>query len=293
MPKNIFRPPPTYIPHYKPATIKRITCLIAIFWGIILVISSCDKEDSRNRMLLSLQVGCSPEVFSVPGNYIDSIYYSFNKISQVNKYFPNYVERNTKARFEYSENEVKIFVTDFYWGSWRDIIYYTLTFESGKISQVETNSGRVKANYFYENDNLNYVLYSKGGKVTDSIAVQWELKGNNISRASWFQFDETIKMYQLTDAVNYSFDDKNNPYKNSLHFLYNFYDCEEFSLDYFNMNNPKTIKSLDYELHKGYIYNYNLHTEYSYNENNYPTSVIFYDLLNQISDRNTISYNCK
>jgi hypothetical protein len=277
----------------RPKSVKSIVSLLLMFWSIVFIYSGCKKEESRNRMLLSLQIGCSPGIFRVPGSYSDSIYYTNDKISRIDKYYAYSSERNTKARFEYSDNDVKILVRDFYWGSWRDVIYYSLSFKDGNIYQVETNSGRVKANYFYKNNKLTHIIYTSENRLSDSIAVQWELKGNNIARASWFIFDETIKMYQLADAVDYSYDDKNNPHKNSLHFLYNFYDAEEFSLDYFNMNNPKTIKSLNYELHTGYIYNYNLHTEYIYNEINYPTSIIFYNDLNQISDRNTLTYNCK
>jgi hypothetical protein len=257
------------------------------------MISRCTKEEIKPRMLLSLGIGCSPEVFSVPDCYSDSIYYADNKISRIDKSYPNEPERDTQARLEYIENKVKIYVRDFYWGSWRDFVYYTLSFENGKISQIETNGVRVKANYFYENNNLKYILYHRNSQPSDSIAVQYYVNGNNIRQASWFKFDQAINNYQLANKVLYSFDDKNNPHKNSLHFLYNFYHLEEFSLDYFNMNNIKTIKSADYELHTGYVYNYDIHADYVYNENNYPVSVIFYDGLNQVTDKNSITYNCK
>jgi hypothetical protein len=257
------------------------------------MISGCTKEEIKNRTLLSLQIGCSPEVFSVPGCYFDSIYYDDDKISRIDKYYPKDPERNTQSRLEYSDNKVKIYVRDYYWGSWRDVIYYTLSFEDGKISQVETNGVRVRANYFYENNNLKYILYHRNSQPSDSIAVQYYVNGNNIMQASWFKFDQTINRYELADRVLYSYDDKKNPHKNSIHFLYNFYHLEEFSLDYFNVNNIKTIKSADYELHTGYVYNYDIHADYVYNENNYPMSVTFYNSLNQLTDRNTITYNCR
>jgi hypothetical protein len=256
-------------------------------------ISGCVKEEFKDRKLLSLQIGCSPVVFCDPDCYYDSIYYADNKISRIDKYYPKDSERNTQSRIEYSENEVKIYVRDFYWGSWRDVIYYTMSFEDGKISQIETNSGKVNANYFYENNNLKYILYRRNGQPSDSLAVQYDVNGNKIMQASWFKFDQTINGYQLANSVYYTYDDKNNPHKNSIHFLYNFYQCKEFSLDYFNENNIKTIKSVDYELHAGYVYNCNIHTDYIYNDNNYPVSVVFYDGLNQVKDRNVISYNCR
>jgi hypothetical protein len=242
--------------------------------------SGCQKEGSS---LKSLQNGCYIQVFSVPSWYSDSVYYTDHKISLIKKSYRNHSEKSTTSRFEYHDNEVNIYVRDFYWGSWRDVIYYTLSFEDSRISQIETNIGRVKANYFYENNALKYILYYRENKLSDSIAVQWDLNGNNITRSMWFKFDQEIKKYKLANTANYSYDDKNNPHKNSIHFLYDFYDCEEYSLDYFNVNNLKTIKS---NIH-------NIHSDYTYNEYNYPTYVVFYDETNEETDRNSIIYDCK
>ena len=291
--KNILRPPPILYPMIKSKSVKRITSILLALCSVLLMISGCEKEESKSRKLLSLQIGCSPEVFSVPGGYCDSIYYADNKISRIDKYYLNNSERNTQSRFEYSGNEVKIFVRDFYCGYWRDVIYYKLSFEDGKISQVVTNSSKVSANYYYEESNLKYILYHRNSQLSDSISVEYYGNGSNIMRASWFQFDQTINNYALVNTVYYTYDDKNNPYKNSIHFLYDFYDCEEFSLDYFNMNNLKTIKSADYELHTDYIYNDDIHADYIYNDNNYPISITFYNGLNQVTDRNSITYNCR
>ena len=244
------------------------------------MISGCQKEENS---LKHLQTGCLTQVFSVPSWYSDSIFFTDNTISLIKKSYRNHSEKNTQSRFEYNGNEVKIHVRDFYWDSWRDVIYYNLSFEDGKISQVETNSGRVRANYFYENNNLKYILYHREGNLSDSIAVQWSVNGNNISRALWFKFDQADKKYELANTADYFYDDKVNPHRNSIHFLYDFYDCEEYSLDYFNMNNLKTIKS-----------NYhNIHSEYTYNDYNYPVYIIFYDETNQETDRNMFDYSCK
>ncbi len=162
-----------------------------------------------------------------------------------------------------------------------------------RISRVTTNSGRVQANYFFENSNLKYILYHREDQHSDSIAVQYYPDGNNIKSASWFKFNQKVNKFEETSTVYYTYDNKINPYKNSIHFLYDFYDGEEFSLDYFNKNNLKTIKSKDYELHSDYIFNYNLHAEYIYNENDYPVSVIFYNESDQVTDRNDIAYNCQ
>jgi hypothetical protein len=258
---------------------RKAVYLCFVFVTVILMISGCVKEESA---LKSLQIGCFPTAFSVPSWYTDSIYYTENKISRIDKIFRYKSERNTLSRFEYSDNEVRIKVKDFYWGSWRDVIYYTLSFQDSRILRVETNSGRAKANYFYE-DNLKYVLYQKESKFTDSIAVQWDANRKNIARAQWFKYDSANNEFRLTNTADYSYDDKVNPHRNSLHFLYNFYDCEEYSLDYFNANNIRSIKSTLC----------NIHTEYSYNENNYPIYIVFYDQTDQETDRNAIDYICE
>jgi hypothetical protein len=257
---------------------RKPACLSYLFVTIILLNSGCVKEES----IPQITTGCRPKFFSVPSWYTDSIYYTENKISQIDKIYRKDNERNTLSRFEYSDNAVRIKVKDFYWGSWRDVINYSMSFQESRILQIETNSGRAEANYFY-GANLKYILYRKESKLTDSIAVQWDADGKNIAKALWFKYDSTNKEFRLTNTANYSYDDKINPHKNSLHFLYNFYDCEEYSLDYFNANNISGIKSTLC----------NIHTEYTYNDNNYPIYIIFYDQTGEETDRNAIDYICE
>jgi hypothetical protein len=259
---------------------KRITILLIIYSAILLMNSGCHKEDNGKP---GLHFGCFTEVFSVPSWYSDSIFYADNKISRINKNFKTDNTKNTQARFEYGNNEVKIFVRDFFEGSWRDFIYYILSYSDSRISQIETNSNRVRANYFYDNNNLKYVIYYKNGIISDSISVAYDTNGNNITHALWFKFDQSNNKYQLANSVAYYYDDKINPYKNSLHFLYNFYDDEEYSLDYFNTNNFITIKSTKVDIH----------TDYNYNVYNYPVYIVFYDQTNEETDRNALSYDCK
>ncbi len=290
---NFFKRHPKIKVITEPGFMKRIIYLLLIFSLVLIFLSDCEKEERKDRVLLSLQIGCSPEVFCVPGWYTDSIYYSDNQISKLNKYDINESEKNTYARLEYIGDEVKIFVRDFYWGSWRDFIHYTMHFEDGRILGIETNSNRVNANYFYKNEILKYILYYRNNQLTDSISVEYDENRNNICQSSWFNYDQVIGKFTLTNSVSYTYDDKNNPYRNSLHFLYDFYDCEEFSLDYFNRNNMKTVKSLDYELHSDYVYACDIHADYIYNENDYPVYITFYDQLSQVTDRNIITYNCR
>jgi hypothetical protein len=259
---------------------KRIVSLLIVFSGIIFMYSGCSKE---NLAVADYSKCCFPEVFNVPNWYTDSIYYSGTNISLINRFYQHTSDKNTQSRFEYGSSDVKIYVKDIFEGSWRDYIYYDLTFEGSKIMQVETNSGRVRANYFYEAGNLKYILYHKENQISDSIAVQYDAKGNNIAKAMWFKFDHINNNFKLGNTVAYYYDDKNNPHKNSIHFLYNFYDAEEFSLDYFNANNLKAVKSAIVDLH----------TDYFYNENNYPTCIIFYDGSDQETDKNLITYDCK
>jgi hypothetical protein len=98
---------------------KRLFPLLLLFLIIVFIYSGCNKKDRGGP---ALQSGCLTEVFSVPSWYVDSIYYSDNKISQINKTYRNDNTKNTQARLEYSANEVKIFVRDFFEGSWRDVI---------------------------------------------------------------------------------------------------------------------------------------------------------------------------
>ncbi len=274
-------------PIHEPDTMKKKVFWLFLIFDFIWMMYGCEKVEIKTPRL-----NCCPEVFSVPNRYADSIYYSENKVSRIDKYYLAYIDRDTRSRFEYGDNKILIFVRDFYWGSWRDVIYYSLSFENGKIAEVATNGGRVQANYCYDGSRLKYILYHKDGLDSDSISVTYYSDGANIRSASWFKFNREIGGYEETSNVVFTYDNKNNPYKNSIHFLYNFYDGEEFSLDYFNANNLKTVKSVDFDQHPGYIYNYNLHAEYTYNENGYPVSVIFYNELNQITDRNIITYNC-
>jgi hypothetical protein len=259
---------------------KRIASLLLVFSGIVLMNSGCNKE---NLVGADYSGCCLPEVFNVPNWYTDSIYYSGNNVSLINRSYRYNSNKNTQSRFEYGGSDVKIFVKDIFEGSCRDYIYYDLSFQGSKIMQVETNSGRVRANYFYDADKLNYILYFKNSLISDSIAIQYDVKGINIAKATWFKADQTTNKYRVANTVAYYYDDKNNPHKNSIHFLYNFYDAEEFSLDYFNSNNIKAIKSEIVDLH----------TDYFYNENNYPTCIIFYDGSDQETDKNLITYDCK
>lgn len=259
----------------------RIALLLLVFSVIILTDAGCNKESNGKT---PLQSGCFTEVFSVPSWYTDSIFYSDNKISRINKTYRNDNTRNTEARLEYTGNQVKISVRDFSEGAWRDVIYYMLTYSTdSKILQVETNSGRARTNYFYDLDDLKYILYTKENKVSDSIVVQFDGAGNNIAKALWFKFDQTNNNFQLANTIDYFYDTKINPHKNSIHFLYNFYDSEEYSLDYFNVNNLRTVKSDQVDIHSAY----------TYNEYDYPTYVVFYDGTNEETDRNSIAYICK
>jgi hypothetical protein len=158
--------------------------------------------------------------------------------------------------------------------------YYT---PDSKISQIQTNSGRVRANYFYNGKNLKYILYHTGSNISDSIAVQYDVEGTNIAQAFWYKINPANNQYQLGNTIAYFYDDKINPHKNSIHFLYNFYDSQEYSLDYFNANNLRTVKSTVVDIH----------SSYTYNAYNYPTYVVFYDGTNEETDRNSIGYNCK
>jgi hypothetical protein len=257
----------------------RISSLLLVFFSIALMNSGCQKEDMIGKDIHS---GCLPEVFSVPSWYSDSIFYANNKISRINKSYRLSPEKNTYARIEYSNDEVKISVRDFVEGSWRDFIYYTLSYQNSKISQVTTNSGQVQANYFYNNNNLSYILYHSGNGLTDSISVEYDSAGNNIALAKWYKFDRTAKEFHLANTAVYSYDEKINPHRNSIHFLYDFYDAKEYSLDYFNKNNIKTIKSTLIDIR----------TEYTYSEYDYPTYVIFYDSQDEEKDRNSIIYSC-
>jgi len=259
---------------------KRIVLLLLVFSSVLVMISGCTKDELNSQ---DLHLCCLPEVFSVPSWYTDSIYYADNKISQINRTYRKDNTNNTQSRFEYDGSVVKILVRDISEGYWRDLIYYELKFEGSKILQVETNSGRVKANYFYEVNNLKYILYSRNNEVSDSIAVKYDETGSNISQAQWYRFDQMSKNYQLVNNVSYYYDSKNNPHKNSMHFLYDFYDAKEFSLDYFNANNMRSIKSSLVDIH----------SEYTYNEYDYPTYVVFYDRTSEETDRNAIAYNCR
>ncbi len=251
-----------------------------IFCGFVLIISNCVKESDQVRIL---QTGCLPELFSVPSWYTDSIFYLDNQINRIDKSYRNNSDKNTQARFEYNDNEVKIFVRDLSEGVWRDFLNYSLTFGDGKILQIDTNSDRVQANYFYDSNHLKYILYHFHGRLSDSISVEYEGDEKNITHAEWYKFNPSSGNYQLKNSAVFTYDDKSNPHKNSIHFLYDFYDCEEFSLDYFNTNNIKTIHSTISDIH----------TEYTYNEFGFPVYIIFYNGQSEETDRNSFYYNCK
>jgi hypothetical protein len=243
---------------------KKIASLLLVFYGIVVIITGCKKEESDYGSFFCTQSGCNAVVYRVMGWYSDSIFYAGNRIDHIYKYYLYNNTVNSKSLFEYSGNQVKIFVGDFSMNSGRYTAYYTLSYKNSKISQVDTNSGRAKADYYYSGNVLKYILYYKEKALSDSLAVQYDADGNNIVKMLWYKRDLNNKKYQLVDSYNYTYDDKINPHKNSNHFLYNFYDCGELSLNFFNLNNIKTMNS-DY---------YNIKSTLLYNDNNYPISVI-------------------
>ena len=258
----------------------RNAVVLLVFSGLVLLNSGCKRETEKQI----LECGCFVQEFSVPSWYSDSIYYADNKISRIDVYYRKTIEKNTQARFDYSDSEVKISVRDILDGSPRDFIHYTLSYNQDlKISQVDSNGGRVRANYFYEGDHLKYLLYSKANKITDSIAVTFDPRGKNILSALWYNFDQETKKYRLINTAAFHYDNKINPHQNSVHFLYKFYDCKEYSLDYFNTNNFTAIQSSEV----------NIRADYTYNEFDYPVYVIYYDGTNQETDRDAINYDCR
>lgn len=256
---------------------NRITYILFLFIIVALLNTGCRKEFNQEQ---NPNVDCIMKIFSVPSWYTDSISYKDNKIISIDKSYRVTSDNNTHAQFEYDNNEVKITVSYISQGSQGIAVNYTCSYDGSKIIQIDTNDDRVKANYFYDNDNLKYILYHKDNNLTDSITVEYDNSGKNIANASWYRFDQASSKLQLIDSANYTYDNKINPHRNSIHFLYDFYDCKEYSLDYFNTNNIRTIETTEGDYY----------TDYTYNQYDYPTYVIFYDADNQETDRNAIEY---
>ncbi len=250
------------------------------FYCLVLLLSvSCEKETFEVK---DLQLGCLNNVFTVPGWYTDSIFYSGDRLSFVDKKFKNHDEKNTMARFSYNGSMVQILVTGSSGMNQSDTFYYNLIYDGSKISGIETNASRVKADYRYSNDKLSCILYHRNNLLADSITVEYDSRGDNIARARWYKFDVITGKLGLANTASYTYDSKSNPHRNSLHFLYNFYDCEEYSLDYFNRNNIKTVQSTLISIR----------TEYTYNDYGYPLRVVFSDEIGHETDSNIFCYQC-
>lgn len=236
---------------------------------VFLLATACKKSEENNQNTSS---GCTLSVIETK-NSLDSIFYSNDKIQKIYEYDISYGQNklSEKVRFEYLSSEIQAFpsYSDYNWVEEEPLV---LTYSGNNLVQV-IRGNQLHMTLYYDKK-LKYILYQDATSTPplkgDSLSVTYDNSGNNIINLKWYNYDLNTKKYSLLANFDFSLDNSNNPYFNSVYFAQKMADEVDGFMDFFNANNITKNASTGYNpaVGSGVVTR-----TYSYNNMNYPLYV--------------------
>jgi hypothetical protein len=251
---------------HNPMTLSKLSFYLIII-TFILFNFYCKKEEiTRNDFYLS-------EINEPYYNIL--LLYNDNKLTNEihDRRIDSEISRNVVI-YLYSDSIVKINIDGGHGKT--DLLLRILKYDDKKIIEIDNYISYpfvdtvyvYKQKFFYSGDLLDYSILENNTALDDSISFKYDTQGKNISEVEFFKQDSLEIKYNFIMKSTYTFDDKINPLKNSLHcfapnFLHNSVGNYNYSYEeYFNENNITSISG-GYTMISGgktiITYKYNIH----------------------------------
>lgn len=263
---------------------------IILLASLTLIFASCSRSsDNTNEIIVDPVVETPILPTKISGSWgVKTIKYNGNKLSEM-------MGSDSKTVFEYSGDiitKIKSYNTKGIEIETVDFVY-----SNGKLTNVSYNATNNKKTFVYSYPDANTVVKTKvrnytfaGESMTDKEDVTYTLKNGNIVSEEMVYYHNN-KLYGNISAT-YTYDDKNNVYKNVLGFdkikVYLFADLKDYVGS--GSNNNLLTKSLTNITVAGETSKYKDVYSNSYSSSDYPIQIISkqYDANNQ-QQGNTIT----
>lgn len=240
---------------------KNLIIITVLIFSMISLNSACTKDEVS--LIPDLQFDRNLTVVSHSTYGVDSIFYQDDELKNILVYKSESgkLQLKNKYQLDYSPEEIRVC---FQTSAGAD--FYSFIFHDSKLMQIRKSNGALQASFYYDSDNLRYFLYYEStynknmsaisNIAIDSVLVNYDKTGKNIIGTKWYSNRSSKNTYELQHTSNYTYDDMNNPYKNSPYALVvNWHGFDDI-LSYFNTNNILSVGAHAWT--------------YSYNESFYP-----------------------
>jgi|LSQX01.2.fsa_nt_gb hypothetical protein len=202
---------------------NRLGLLVIFIMSII--ITSCDKEGVNE---FGIENECKVSRFTYrEWSDTDSIFYSNNKIYLTKHYSGEILE--STFRLEYSGNQIISYRS---LRSEPEELQSKFIFKNNRISEIRNKDNLLVRSYFYNGDKLDYSVeyYNINGSATiDTTFVTYDAKGENIVKLGYTSF---------------IYDDKINPFRNSIVPWVYLFGSSSINVEYFNANNIIAVRGI-------------------------------------------------
>jgi|GEM_PF-1582664 len=203
---------------------------IILLASLTLIFTSCSRSsDNTNEIIVDPVVEAPNLPTKISGSWgVKTIKYNGNKLSEI-------ISSNSKTVFEYSGSLITKTIS--YDNSGVQTGTVDFVYSNGKLTNVSSNATNNKKTFVYSYPDANTVVKTKvrnytaaGEPMTDKEDVTYTLKNGNIVSEEMVYYHNN-KLYGNISAT-YTYDDKNNVYKNILGFdkikVYLFADLKDY-----------------------------------------------------------------